>query len=300
MNNGLLLDQDLLLKLETLALATKSRIAGSMQGQRRSRHIGSSLEFADYRLYSPGDDIRQLDWHAYGRTGKPFIKLFMDEQEMQVHLYVDASQSMGFGATDEGSHSDKFKYACQLAACIGYIALVNYDRVSAAFFSDVLLARTALMRGRGSAHNLFQFLAAGEPSGIGKIDEAMMRPLSMPRQRGVVWLFSDFWYEDGIEETIGYVRAAGHEVVVVHVLSPQEISPDLSGDLRLIDSELKSGMEVAMSSAVWRAYEAALEQHTHALRRFCYDQHIPYVLATTDMALTDAVFKLFYKSGIVV
>jgi uncharacterized protein (DUF58 family) len=107
---GLQLDSSLMLRLDSLSLAAKNRIRGTMQGKRRSRQLGSSQEFADYRIYTPGDDTRQFDWNVFGRTGKPFIKQFMDEQELQVNVYIDCSKSMDFG---EGT-ANKFLYARQL------------------------------------------------------------------------------------------------------------------------------------------------------------------------------------------
>lgn len=285
------LDKDLILRLEQMALSTKSRIRGTMQGQRRSKQMGASLDFADYRLYSPGDDFRQLDWNAYGRTGKPFIKLFLDEQELQVHLYMDSSKSMEFG--------NKFLYARQLAACIGYIALTGYDRVSARFFSDRIDAKLPLLRGRGSAPKLFQFLADARPTEQGDLSKALMHPMAIPTLPGLTWLFSDFLYESGVEETLSYLRAAGQEVVVVHVLSPEELNPSLSGELRLIDSESGTGKEVAMSGKVLKAYQSVLKQYTRSLQKLCFDHNIAYIQTTTDTTVAETVSRIFRSSGVV-
>ncbi len=149
------LDPKLLLRLEQMSLAAKRRTRGTMQGKRRSKQLGASLEFADYRMYAPGDDIRRFDWGAYARTGKPFIKQFMDEQELQVNLYIDVTRSMGFPL--EEAAGNKLMYARQLAACIGYMALSGYDRVSARLFSDRIVRELPMLRGKGSVHRLFRF-----------------------------------------------------------------------------------------------------------------------------------------------
>ncbi|TDF93785.1 DUF58 domain-containing protein [Paenibacillus piri] len=292
--SGLLLDSDLMLRLDALQLAAKNRVRGTMQGKRRSRQLGSSLEFADYRLYTPGDDTRQFDWNVFGRTGKPFIKQFMDEQELQVNLYIDCSQSMDFGA---GS-ANKFLYARQLAASIGYIALAGYDRVSARLFSDRIGRQLPMLRGKGSMHRLMQFLeqAAVEPSG--DMAAAMMQPSQLPRQPGVTWLFSDFLYESGIEESLSYLLAARQELVVVQVLSPQEMNPELTGDLRLIDSESLSGKEVAVTGRVIKAYREAVGQYTRGLQRFCHERGMGYVLTVTDTPLLDTVQRAFRQGGL--
>jgi uncharacterized protein (DUF58 family) len=296
---GTFLDKDLMLRLEQMTVSAKSRIRGKMQGQRRSKQMGSSLDFADYRLYSPGDDFRQLDWNAYGRTGKPFIKLFLDEQELQVHLYVDTSKSMDFGSQGSDLRQNKFYYAKQLAACIGYVALAGYDRVGAYFFSKGMDASLPLLRGRGSAAKLIQFIAEAKPGKQGDIAESIMHPLSVPKQPGVTWLFSDFLYESGVEEAISYLRAANQEVVVVQILSPEEINPKLAGDLRLIDSESGAGKEVAMSAKVLKAYHSVLQQYTGSLQKLCHDQNIAYVMAATDNPVADTVFRLFRRSGVI-
>lgn len=293
------LDKDLMLRLEQMTLFTKGRIRGTMQGQRRSKLMGASLDFADYRLYSPGDDFRQLDWNAYARTGKPFIKLFLDEQELQVHLYIDGSKSMDFGLHEQGSRSNKFMYAKQLAACIGYIALAGYDRVGVRFFSDQMDAKLPLIRGKGAAPKLFQFLAEQQTCQQGDIAKAILHPMSTPVQPGLTWLFSDFLYETGVEEAVSYLRATGQDVVVVQILSPLEINPSYSGELRLVDSESGQGKEVAMSRKVIKNYQAVLQQYTSSLQRLCFDQNIAYMLVSTETPVAETVSRIFRHSGVV-
>ncbi|GGI43398.1 hypothetical protein GCM10008018_01870 [Paenibacillus marchantiophytorum] len=299
MSTGLnLLDPALMRRLDQMSIAAKSRIRGTMQGRRRSKDQGSSLEFADYRLYTPGDDTRQLDWHAYGRTGKPFIKLFMDEQELQVHLWLDASKSMDFGQKD-GSGSSKWAYARQLAAGIGYLALNRFDRVSAAMFTTQITRQMRLVRGKGSAPRLFEFLTGGQPLGEGDIGAVFRNPACLPRQAGMTWLFSDFLYEQGIEESLKYLLAAKQEVIVVQVLAPEEINPSFSGELRLIDSESGAAREVAMSSKVLESYRAAVQQYTQSLKAFCYERGITYLLAVTDIPPGDFLLGTLRNNGLV-
>lgn len=295
-----LLDPALLRRLDQMSIASKSRIKGTMQGRRRSRDLGTSLEFADYRLYSPGDDTRQLDWHAYGRTGKPFIKLFMDEQELQVNLWLDASASMDFGRK-EGPDSpllSKWEYARQLAAGIGYLSLNRYDRVSAAAFTNQMTQQMKLLRGKGSSYRLFEFLESCHPSGAGDMGAVFRNPAILPRQAGMTWVFSDFLYEEGIEEALKYVQAAKQEVVAVQVLAPEELDPKLSGELRLIDSESKEAREVAISSKVLQTYKEAAVQHTQMLRSFCHERGITYLLAVTHTSPGDFLLGELRRSGL--
>ncbi|MCL6456765.1 MAG: DUF58 domain-containing protein [Gorillibacterium sp.] len=285
-----------LLRLDQISVASKARIRGTMQGRRRSRQTGSSLEFADYRAYSPGDDIRQLDWNVYGRTGKAFIKQFLDERELQVNLYIDCSRSMDFG--DEGAAS-KFLHAKRLAACIGYITLAGYDRTGVRFFGDQVNLELPLMRGKGSAHRLFSFLEQAETLPSGDIASALMTPLAVPKQPGMTWVFSDFLYESGVEETLSYLLAARQEVVVIQVLSQSEIAPNLVGDLRLIDSESGLSKEVALSPKILRSYEEAVRQYTQDLATFCRERGMAYVAAVTNMSATDTVSGLFRANGLI-
>lgn len=302
MSSGVhLLDPALMRRLDQLSIAAKSRIRGTMQGRRRSKDVGASLEFADYRLYSPGDDTRQLDWHAYGRTGKPFIKLFMDEQELQVNLWLDASASMDFGKKEgaDALRLSKWEYARQLAAGIGYLSLNRYDRVSAAVFTTQLTKQMKLLRGKGSSHRLFEFLGNCEPAGTGDIGAVFRNPAILPRQAGMTWIFSDFLYEEGVEDALKYVQAAKQEVVVVQVLAPEELNPKLTGELRLIDSESRAAREVAMSSKVLQDYRAAATAYTQMVRAFCHERGITYLLAVTNVSPGDFLLGELQRCGLV-
>ncbi|MEO3947785.1 DUF58 domain-containing protein [Gorillibacterium sp. CAU 1737] len=327
-------------RLEQMMLSSKSRIRGTIQGRRRSKQAGSSLEFADYRLYAPGDDTRQLDWNVYGRTGKPFIKQFLDERELQVHLYIDSSRSMDFGSGKGAASGDsaaygngadgggnthpstsaaaeerdssaykpaagkergisKFLYARRLAACVGYMALSGYDRTGVRFFGERISRELPLVRGKGSAHRLFAFLeeAATEPTG--SIANAIMSPLSVPKQPGMAWVFSDFLYESGVEEALTYLQAARQEVQVVQVLAPEEIDPELIGDLRLIDSESGTGKEVALSPKVLRAYREAVREYTTDLAAYCQKRGMGYAVALTNVPALDTISRVLHASGTV-
>lgn len=302
MSSGVnLLDPTLMRRLDQMSIAAKNRIRGTMQGKRRSRDLGSSLEFADYRLYTPGDDTRQLDWHAYGRTGKPFIKLFMDEQELQVNLWLDASKSMDFGRGEgvDALQLSKWEYARQLAAGIGYMSLNRFDRVSAAAFTTQRTKQQKLLRGKGSSLRLFEFLANCQTEGIGDIGAVFRNPSILPRQAGMTWLFSDFLYEQGIEDSLKYLLAAKQEVVAVQVLAPEELDPDLTGELRLIDSESGAAREVAMSSKVLQAYRETALQYTQTLKAFCYERGITYLLAITNVPPADFLLGELRRSGLV-
>lgn len=311
---GHLLPPEWLPRLERLTLSAKRRVAGTQQGKRRSRRLGSSLEFADYRLYTPGDDVRRFDWGVYSRTGKAFVRQFMDEQELTVSIFLDCSASMGAvissaegerpeGAADQAVHgSPKWRLARQLAASVGYMALSSYDRLQIACYSRTLSARLPVMRGKGSAHRLFSFLQGAQTGGEGSLAAALGQPGALPRHPGMTWVFSDFWLEGGEEEllrALSLLAGSGQEVVLVHILSREELDPKLAGDLRLIDSETKNGKEVALTGKVLDAYKAELERYRHMLSGVCAERGMTYVLIPADMPLRDAMFGVLAGAGVV-
>lgn len=293
------IDPGTLARLERMSVAAKNRIRGTLQGRRRSRQLGASLDFADYRLYTPGDDVRQIDWNVYGRSGKPFVKLFLDEQELQLRLLVDVSASMDTGGESSGG-DNKLRYAKRLAACIGYMALSGYDRVGAGVFGEHITSTLPYVRGKGSASRLFRFLAEAEPEldREGSLHRALSQPGALPGQPGMTWLFSDFLYESGVAETLNLLSAAKQEIVVVQVLSPEELHPELSGDLRLIDVESGTGKEVAISGKVLKAYKEALDAYTGSLRAYCHERRITYALAPTHVPALDWIASTLRQTGV--
>lgn len=298
-------DPALLGALERLTIAAQGRVSGTMQGKRRSRLLGSSQEFADYRPYAPGDDIRRLDWNVYGRTGKAFIRQFWDEQEMYVRLYVDVSPSMRFGIapgsgsgpgdTSVGSFppDNKLVFALRLAACVGYAALSGEDRVAVCTFADRIAATLPTVRGKGAAVRLFDFLAQQigqhDMPGTDHLGQPFSEPGAYPRVPGQSWLFTDGLYASGIEAALDGFAAARQHLVFVHVLSPAELSPDYAGELRLIDAESGDAKEVAFGQGVRRAYEDALQAHCESIRKLCAERGFHYVLADTSVSLIDTV-----------
>lgn len=294
-----LLDTETLLRLERLTLVAKSRIRGTLQGKRKSKQRGVSLDFADYRLYTPGDDVRQIDWNAYGRSGKPFIKLFHDERELQVRLWIDVSASMNTGGeSSAGEDWNKLLHAKRIAACVGYMTLAGMDRVSAYTFADRTAAVLTAVRGKGAAQRLFRFLSDCAPGEAGDMERALTQPAVMPRQPGMTWIFSDFLYESGVKETLNKLLAAKQEVVVVQVLCPEELNPAYEGDLRLVDVETGAGKEVAMSGKALRAYKEALDAYTGGLRAFCHERGIAYALAPTNVSALEWLATTMRGTGV--
>lgn len=287
-----LLPLSLLPRLERLSVTSKRNVRGTAQGKRRSGQLGASLEFADYREYTPGDDIRRFDWGVYRRTGRPFIRQYWDEQELTFSLYLDVSASMNFG--------DKLDLAKRLAAAAGYVALSSEDKVQAVLLGDRPLGKLPPQRGKASSSRLFAFLQEASATEGGSLTGALRQIHARPGEKGIAWIFSDCWLEGGAEELrdlLVRLMAMGQEPVLVQIVSREEMTPGYSGDLRLVDSELGSGKEVAMSGKVLKAYEREVGQYTHELKECCAQLGARYVQILSDWPLEKAVFSMLRAAG---
>src|SRR5205807_7026298 len=228
-----LLTPELLRRLEQFQLLAARRAKSSAKGERRSRARGQSVEFADYRNYTHGDDFRYLDWNLYGRLERLFLKLYEEERELPVRIFLDASESMSFGTPV------KFDFARQIAAAIGYVALCGFDRVTVCPFPDnpdQAVARGALrsVRGRKSALTFFQNLNALSAHGGATLNEALRRGALEARQAGVAVVLSDFLDPAGYEPGLNALVSCGFQISAVQILAPEELNPPTYGDLKLI------------------------------------------------------------------
>src|SRR5881394_4604847 len=265
-----LLTPELLRRLEQFQLLAARRAKSSAKGERRSRARGQSVEFADYRTYVHGDDFRYLDWNLFGRLEKLFLKLYEEERELPVRIFLDASESMTFG------EPRKFDFARQVAAAIGYVALSGFDRVSVIPFPALdaasaaerndtqpgnfnfeLAARGALrsVRGKKSAIQFFQNLGGVTAGGAANLNEALRRGALEARQAGVAVVLSDFLDPAGYEVGLNALIGRGFHVDLVQILAPEELSPTTFGDLRLIDSETGGVQEVTFGRFRMKNYQ---------------------------------------------
>ncbi|MBM3502223.1 MAG: DUF58 domain-containing protein, partial [Armatimonadetes bacterium] len=251
------LEPDFLRKLERLTMLTRRIFPGRLKGEKRSPHHGSSVEFADFRTYTPGDDFRRVDWNAYARLERLFLKMFHEEEELHLYLLLDVSDSMRFGEPET-----KLQVAAKLASALGYIGLSSLDRVAAATFTDRLQGRLRLVRGRRHAGRLFDFLGRAGSAGEGgeargtDLTEALREFAIRTPNRGVAVILSDFLDRDGYERAIQTLVSCHFDVNAVQVLTPEEVAPDLAGDLRLVDAETGDRREITVTGALLSAYRA--------------------------------------------
>ena len=245
-------DEAFLRQLERLLLLMRSPVRGGLKGGRRSVKRGQSVEFADYRDYSLGDDLRQLDWNVYARLERLFVKLFVEEEDVTITLLIDASASMATG------NPAKLLFAKRAAAALGYIGLASEDRVAVSALTGRIARRRAAMRGSGRVFRLLADLSSIESAdGPTDIVAAARHAGAQLHGRGVVILISDL-LDPAADKVIRELAATGSELVILHVLSPDEIDPDLEGDLRLVDIETGDGIDVTVDLATIDAYKERL------------------------------------------
>ena len=294
-------DSAFLAKLERLHLLSRRTFGGQSRAERRSHKLGSSLEFADYRNYVPGDDLRSIDWNIYGRSDKLFLKLFEEEEDLHIYLLVDVSDSMRWQALDPLRNTpvrpSKLDLARRLAGTLAYIGLANLDRVNIHFFSERLGDDLGVGRGKSHFHHALKFLDR-LPAEAGQTDLARSLKAfgQTTKRRGLVLILSDFFDPGGYEDALGFLLYQRFEIQLIHLLDPAELNPRLRGDLRLTDAETRQIYEVTVSDAMVRAYEREIGSFLGGLERFCQQRQIGYRRAMTDVPFEDFVLKML-RSG---
>jgi len=288
-----LIDPAFLGRLEQLELVSKKIFQGRMKGERLSKRRGQSVEFADFRPYVVGDDLRFLDWNLFARLDKLFLRIFMEEEDLHFYILVDQSRSMDFGTPT------KFHYALQLAASLGYIGLNNLDRVMVYPFADRLGQGSPPLRGRKSLPRLLGYLDALTPQGAGNL-AASLRTFSIQCPgRGVVIVISDFMEKAGYEEALRYLLARNMDIYVVQILSDEEINPGLVGDLKLIDIEDEDEAEVTVSAPLLKRYRENLQNYRAALSQYCTRRGIHYLFTSNQVTFDKLILGYLRQRGLV-
>ena len=304
-----LLTPELLRRLEQFQLLAARRSKSTAKGERRSKARGQSVEFADFRSYVAGDDFRHLDWNLYGRLDKLFLKLYEEERELPVRIFLDASESMTFGTPP------KFDFARQVAAAVGYVALCGFDRVSLHIFpepdatapnvdavalSAEMAARGALrsVRGRKSSLQFFQNLSQLTARGSADLNEGLRRGALASRQTGVAVVLSDFLDPAGYEIGLNALIGRGFQVNAIQILAPEELNPGTYGDLRLVDSETGVMQEVTFGKYRLKAYQQTVKNFCQRLREFCSGRGMSFFSVSSEMPLEQLLLKQLRESEV--
>jgi uncharacterized protein (DUF58 family) len=287
-----LLEPEFMAKLDQLALVSRKIFAGKMRGERITKRRGESVEFADYRNYVVGDDLRFLDWNIYARLGQLFLKLFLQEEDLHVSLLIDMSKSMDWG------EPNKWLYARRIAAAVAYIGLINFDRVSLCLYANGLQSELKGVRGRRLMFKVIEFLTSPECEGPSNLPEAGKQFAIRHPQPGIVLVLSDFFEKAGYEQGLRYLLGRNYDLYAVQILSPEEIEPTLVGDLRLTDVEDDDAAEVTVSRALINRYKQNLRAYCEQLKEYCTRRGIGYLFTNTKTPFDQIVLSYFRQRGL--
>jgi uncharacterized protein (DUF58 family) len=288
-----LLDPQFLARLEQLELVSRKIFLGLMKGERRSKRKGQSVEFADYRNYVKGDDLRFLDWNLYARLDRLFIRLFMEEEDLHLYVLLDNSLSMDFG------NPTKLHYAKQVAAALAFVGLVNMDRVALEAFNDRLTQSMPAARGRRSLWRVLDFLNKVEPAGPSNLRESLRTFSLKSSGKGIVILLSDMMDKEGYDDALRYLVARQYDIYVIQVLSQEELDPEILGDLKLVDIEDLDEAEITVSAPLIKRYKQNLAAFQAGLQEFCNRRGITYLMTSNKMPFEKLVLSYLRQRGLV-
>lgn len=288
-----MLDTQYLQKLDAFSLAMREHARGVMGGMRRSKAQGSSVEFNDFRSYTPGDDLRRIDWNAYARFDKLFLKLFLDEQETTLRILLDASASMRHG------EPNKWDVACRLAATLAYLSLTRYDRVSLVTLQGDKVLTSQLFSGRQSFPQVEAYLLTIKPAGETNLNKSLLR-VPVAGGRGICVLLSDLLTDAGWTQGAASLLHRKQELSVLHILSPQELTPEYTGAVQLLDAEGGPSCDVQISADTLRQYQQTVGAFLQEQQRFCHSRSLPYLMLPSTINLEQDVLKALLQAGVIV
>ena len=285
-----LFDSDFLRKLEKLELLARKLFRGLVHGEHLTQRRGHGLEFTEFRHYQPGDDLRYIDWNMYARLDQLFLKLYASDEDVTLHLLLDCSASMGFGAPL------KFDYARKLAAALCYIGLSNLDRVSVRGFSAGTGISPPILKSKGQMATLLPFLRTLSCSDTTGFDSAMREFIERTRSPGIVIVITDLLGDNELINGLEKLCYGSHDVVLLHLLTEEEINPPLDGSFNLVDVESRGSLKVTIDAGLRQLYLSRLRLHLEELAHFCRLSGIEYLRASTAIPFEDLLLK-YLRTG---
>ena len=286
-------------RLETLSLELKADLAGFFGGKHLVRTYGQTVEFADYREYMLGDDIRRIDWNLYSRFEKYFLKLFTDERQMHTQIFIDCSASMG------KDNPQKAQYAIGTAAALGYLSVHNMDKVSFKLIREGVAEDSfGTLVGKRALFNAVSELETTEFKGEADLYSAITKCPNVGSNDGLTVIVSDFFTDTDWKKAVDFLCYKKRQVLLVQVLTPEEVDPTYSGRVNLIDSE-SGGVEdprnlkIRINRANYEAYAEALHDLREEMRSFCVSRGAEFVSVSTDQPIEKMLFKELLKVGII-
>ena len=288
-----LLSPELLARLERMELVSRKIFRGRMKGERRSPRKGQSVEFADFRNYVPGDDLRFVDWNTFARLEKLFLKVFLEEEDLHFYALIDASTSMDFG------DPSKLRYAGQLAAALGFVGLIRGDRVKIETIGQPVHQSAPVFRGRRSLWRMLDHIETIESGQNTPLTEGVRNFCLRNSGKGIVVLLSDLMDKSGYEAALKYLVSQDMDIYVIQILSAEEVDPDVQGDLQLIDCEDGDVAEISVSTALIKRYKKTLAAFVDSARDYCTRRGAVYLLARNDVSVEQLVTGYLRTRGLV-
>lgn len=293
------IDDNFFNRLERAALYVRKDMRGYFGGNHQTKYYGSTVEFADYQEYTLGDDIRRIDWNLYSRFEKYFIKLFVDDRQMHIQTFLDCSASM------QKANNDKAVYAMRVAAAVSFLSVQNMDRTSiklikgenAEDFCGVVTGKNALFRGLNKFEHL-QF------KGTSDLEKAIINCPSVGTSNGLTVIISDFMTDSNWKRAVDYLIYNKRQVMLVQVLSPEEVNPVYNGRINLVDYESEDPLDernfkMKITKAHIKAYYDALNDFVEDIRRFSSSRGVDFVSAVCNEPIEKLLFEKMYKAGVV-
>jgi uncharacterized protein (DUF58 family) len=286
-----LLDSRFLRRLEFLSLRARRVHPGPLPALRPTPLRGHGLEFADHQPYTPGDDLRYLDWNVYARQGQMLLKRFHEERDLRVDLLLDASRSMGLG------QPSKFSCARQVVAALAYIGLAGLDRLAVTAFADSVVARHPVIRGKNQILGLLRFLESLEVSGADtSLEQAARSIIQRTEPTGVAIVVSDFLDPAGYERALDLLRYRRFDVYLLQVLEPRELRPDWLGDMELLDVETGQLRPLVVRERTQRLYCDSMREFVQGLRGYARRHGMGFISSTTEQPFDELVLHMMRQS----
>ena len=284
-DTGLLFDAEFLRKLERLELLANKIFRGLIRGEHATPRRGRGIEFADFRRYRPGDDLRYIDWNIFARLDRLFLKLYASEEDLTLHVLLDVSASMAFG------NPSKFDYARKLAAALAYIGLSNLDRVGLGVFADSLGARLPVLKTRRQTASVLKFLAARGSAGSTDFARSLKAFAARNPNPGLVVVITDLLGGSGAQSGLDALRHGRHDLMVLQLLDEEEIDPPLDGALTLVDAENGNELKVTVDAQLRRLYQDRLQHSLEDIEGYCRRCGCDYLRTSTAIPFEDVVLK---------
>ena len=290
-----ILDGEFLDRLDAAALCLKSQMTGYFGGTRKARTYGNTVEFADFREYFPGDDIRRIDWNVYARFEKYFIKLFTDERQMLNQILIDCSMSMAYGSPDKATA------ALRIAAAFGYLSVCSMDRVSYKLLKEDRAHEIPFnVTSKDSFYRAAQVLETTEFEGDTDLEKSVMNIGKPGRDDGLTIIISDFFTESNWKKMVDYLVYRKREVMMIQVLSPDELYPGFDGRIDMQDSENASrNMKMMVTKRSMQAYQQALDEYENEIIDFCASRGVTFFTVSSDDPIEQVIFGKGFEAEVI-